>query len=124
MSLIQSSLSFFVTLLDTNPTLITLDVSFCCFIPGHKPESKSSFNILLFSSQDDEAPILTGFFFFFFFFFGFFRFCILFCLFVCCCCCHFDIDVCIYSTCACFDCQTDFDVNNAQCHELVIFYGV
>ena len=43
--------------------------------------------------------------------------------------CHFDIDVCIYSTCTlfyiyiCFDCQVDFDVDNVQRRELVIFYG-
>ena len=40
------------------------------------------------------------------------------------CCCHFDIDVCIYSTCTFFDCQADFDVDNVQRRELVNFYGV
>ena len=35
--------------------------------------------------------------------------------------CHFDIDVCIYSTCTFFDCQADFDVDNVQRRELVIF---
>ena len=33
--------------------------------------------------------------------------------------CHVDIDVYIYSTCALFDCQVDFDVDNVQRHELV-----
>ena len=43
----------------------------------------------------------------------------LFCRSVC-----FDIDVCIYSTCTFFYCQADFDVDNVQRRELVIFYGV
>ena len=43
--------------------------------------------------------------------------------------CHFDIDVCIYSTCTFLflivvGCQGDFDVNNVQRRELVNFYGV
>ena len=38
--------------------------------------------------------------------------------------CHFDIDVCIYSTCTFFYCQADFDVDNIQRRELVNFYGV
>ena len=44
--------------------------------------------------------------------------------------CHFDIDVCIYSTCTfvvvvvVVDCQADFDVDNVQRRELVNFYGV
>ena len=38
--------------------------------------------------------------------------------------CHFDIDVCIYSTCTFLDCQADFDVDNVQRCELVNFYGV
>ena len=38
--------------------------------------------------------------------------------------CHFDIDVCIYSTCTFFVCQADFDVDNVQRLEFVHFYGV
>ena len=41
--------------------------------------------------------------------------------------CHFDIDVCIYSTFFFFlflDCHVDFDVDNVEHRELVIFYGV
>ena len=38
--------------------------------------------------------------------------------------CHFDIDVCIYSTCTFFYCQADFDVDNIQRRELVNIYGV
>ena len=38
--------------------------------------------------------------------------------------CHVDIDVCIYSTCAFFDCQVDFDVDNVQRREFVNLYGV
>ena len=52
------------------------------------------------------------------FFFSFFSLILAFC------CCHFDIDVCIYSTCTFFDCQADFDVDNVQRRELVHFYGV
>ena len=37
--------------------------------------------------------------------------------------CHFDIDVCIYSTCTFFDCQADFDVDNVQRRELINVYG-
>ena len=37
--------------------------------------------------------------------------------------CHFDVDVCIYSTCAFFDCQMDFDVDNVQHRQLVNIYG-
>ena len=45
------------------------------------------------------------------------------------CCCHFDIDVCIYSSCtSCSSvvvgCQADFDVDNVQRRELVNLYGV
>ena len=43
---------------------------------------------------------------------------------------HFDIDVCIYSTCTfvvvvvvVVDCQADFDVDNVQRRELVNFTG-
>ena len=56
-----------------------------------------------------------------FFFFSFI------CLFCCCCIlafCHVDIDICIYSTCAVFDRQVDFDVDNMQCCELVDLYRV
>ena len=43
--------------------------------------------------------------------------------------CHFDIDVCIYSTCTfllllLLVVKTDFDVDNVQRRELVNFYGV
>ena len=38
--------------------------------------------------------------------------------------CHVDIDVCIYNTCAFFDCQVDFNVDNVQHCELVNFYRV
>ena len=38
--------------------------------------------------------------------------------------CHVDIDVYVYSTCAFFDCQTDFDVDNVHHRELVNLYGV
>ena len=38
--------------------------------------------------------------------------------------CHFDIDVCIYSACTCFDCQADSEVDNVQRRELVNVYGV
>ena len=38
--------------------------------------------------------------------------------------CHFDIDVCIYSACTCFDCQADSEVDNVQGRELVNVYGV
>ena len=38
--------------------------------------------------------------------------------------CHFDIDVCIYSSCTFFDCQADFDVDNVQRRELVNVYRV
>ena len=55
-------------------------------------------------------------FFFFFFFLSLIR---LFC--------HFDIDVCIYSTCTFVVvgvyCQAEFDVDNVQRRELVNFYG-
>ena len=40
---------------------------------------------------------------------------------------HFDIDICIYSTCifvVVVDCQPDFDVDNVQRCEHVNFYGV
>ena len=41
-------------------------------------------------------------------------------------CCHFDIDVCVYTTCTFFvvDSQADFAVDNVQRRELVNFYGV
>ena len=38
--------------------------------------------------------------------------------------CLVDTDVCIICTCAFFDCQVDFDVDNVQHCELVNFYGV
>ena len=42
---------------------------------------------------------------------------------------HFDIDVCLYSTCTfvvvvVVDCQADFNVDNVQRRELVNLYGV
>ena len=37
---------------------------------------------------------------------------------------HNNNNVCIYSPCAFFDCQADFDVDNVQRRELVNFYGV
>ena len=37
---------------------------------------------------------------------------------------HNNNNVCIYSPCAFFDCQADFDVDNVQRRELVNLYGV